>query len=298
MNELNHLHRMMWGRVESICDANAAIILPQTDINDIIVDFKADLPKWDALESRYIQSQSPGSAVQKHLFWDTAATNISRWGIRLHVQAHKDGLFTVEALINKSKSELMQGQALEAYHSMVALKDSMKDNATHFTVQKFTPLVVTALEKDLSNFKDEINAPQLESKESIEIRNQLDDLYGTIETKVSDFVSLLESEFAVSQPEMVNNLMLAHIIGKSTSHRYSGVDGSGTKNGLPLIGYTVTIDRVPPKVAKLDLLGAYSIKSVKPGLVVIILKDANGIEVERRTVKMMKGTMITINWEL
>ena len=298
MNELNHLHRSMWGRVESICNDNAAIILPQTDINDIIVDFKADLPKWDALESRYIQSQSPGSAVQKHLFWDTAATNISRWGIRLHIQAHKDGLFTVETLINKSKSELMQGQALEAYHSMVAIKDAMKDNTTHFTVQKFTPLVVTALEKDLSNFHDEINAPQLDSKESLEIRSQIDDLNVIIETKVTDFVSLLESEFAVSQPEMVQSLMLAHIIGKSTSHRYSGVNGLGTKNGLPLIDYTVTIDRVPAKIVKLDLLGAYSIKSVKPGLVVIILKDANSIEVARKTVKIMKGTMITINWEL
>ena len=289
---------MMWDRVESICDAYAAIILPQTDINDIIVDFKADLPKWDALESRYIQSQAPGSAVQKDLLWDIVATNISKWGVRLHVQAHKDGLFTVEKLINKSKSELMNGKALEAYNGMVAIKDAMKTNLTHFVVQKFTAIVVTGLEKDLSNFHDEINTPQLESKESLQIRSQLDEFYVTIETKTSDIVSLIESEFSVSQPEMVGKLFLAHKIGQSTSHRYSGVNGLGTKNGLPLIDYSVTVETVPPKVAKFDLLGAYSIKSVKQGLVIIILKDPEGVEVARKTIKITRGHMITINWTL
>ncbi len=289
---------MMWGRVESICDANAAIILPQTDINEIIVDFKADLPKWDALESRYIQSQAPSSAVQKYINWNIVATNISKWGIRLHVQAHHDGLFTIESIINKSKSDLTHGQAIEAYNGMVAMKDAMKSNASHFTVQKFTPAVVTELEKDLSNFHDEIIKPQLESKESLEIRSQLDDFYVTIESKVSDIVSLLESEFSVSQSEMIGNLILAHKIGISTSHRYSGVNGLGTQNGLPLIDYSVTINTVSPKVVKLDLLGAYSKKSVKPGLVVIILKDPQGIEVDRKTVRIIKGTMITINWTL
>ncbi len=298
MNGLANLHRMMWGRVSAICDDNSAIILPQTDIHDITVALKLNITKFDSLESRYDQSTASGSAVQKNIFWETAATNISRWGIRLHVQAHKDGLFTLESLINKSQSELQHKKVLSAYNEMVAMKDGMKSNSSHFVVQKFTPAVVTGLEDDLKNLHDEIHKPQLETKESLEIKSQIEDVYAEIETQVSDIVSLLVSEFKVSQPEMTGNLILANILGKSQGHHYTGITGTGTVDGLPMTGYSLTILKTPNKIVKFDLLGAYSEKSIRPGLTEIILKDPKGVEVGRKTVKFMSGTMITINWEL
>ncbi len=289
---------MMWDRVKTVCDDNGVIIQTQTDINDIIVEFKLNLPKWDTLQSRYFQSITSGTAVQKNIYWNIAATNISKWGIRLHVKAHNDGLFTLETLINKSKSELMHQKVLSSYNEMVAMKDGMKNNISHFTVQKFIGTVVTSLEDDLSNLFTEMNKPALESKVSYDLQNQLDDMYAEIETQVSDIVSLIVSEFEVSHPEMTSNLILANKIGRSLSHHYTGINGIGTIDGLPLIGYTVTILRTPNKIIKFDLLGAYSLKSEKPGLTELVLKDPQGVEVDRKTVKFISGTMITINWIL
>lgn len=288
----------MWGRVESIFDDNSAIILPQTDIKDMIVDFKLNLPIFDALESRYVQSMSAGTAVQKNILWETAATNISKWGTRLHVQAHKDGLFTLEILINKSKSELLHKKVLTSYNEMVAIKDGLKANISHFVVQKFIATVVTGLEKNLSDLFDEISNPQLESNESLDIKSKIEDLYVVIETQVSDIVSVMVSEFQDSQSEMTGNLILAHRIGKPLGHHYTGINGTGFKGELPLKDYTVTILTTPIKVIKLDLLGAYSMKSVKPGHTEIVLKDPLGVEVARKTVKFLSGTIIEVNWML
>jgi len=299
MNEHANLHRKMWDRVKTVCDDNDVIILTQTDINDIIVEFKLNLPKWDNLESRYVQSIASGTAVQKNIYWGIAAKNISRWGTRLHVQAHKDGLFSLESLINKSKSELMHQKVLSSYNEMVAIKDALKSNISHFTVQKFIGTVVTGLESDLSNLFTEMNKPALESKVSYDLQNQLDELSTEIETQVSDIVSLIVSEFEESKPEMTSNLILANKIGQSQSHRYTGINGLGTIGELPLTGgYTLTILSTPNKVIKFDLLGAYSLKSQKPGLSEIVLKNPQGAEVSRKTVKFISGTMLTINWTL
>jgi len=288
----------MWGRVSTICEDNSAAILTQTDIHDITVAFNLNITKFDELESRYVQCNASGSAVQKNIFWETAATNLSRWGTRLHVQAHKDGLFTLETLINKSQSELLHGKVLSSYNLMVAMKDAMKSNSSHFVVQKFTPAVVTGLEGDLKNLLDEMHKPQLETKESLEIKSQIDDVYAEIETQVADIVSLLVSEFEESKPEMTGNLILANIIGKPQGHHFTGINGTGTIDGLPMKGYSLTILKTPNKVVKFDLLGAYSEKSIRPGLTEIVLKDPKGVEVERKTVKFVSGTMITINWTL
>lgn len=295
-------HRSRAGRMKNFFTAKNALIAPHTDILDEINLFYTMLTQFDDFAMKQ-QRPIKAYAEAKRQAHEAAALITGKWGVRCHVKAEQSGMPALAELLNHNQSEIMRQEDEDSLNLMKDMRDGLGDNLSLFIPQGVTATIITEIDDNISAYETLINKPKEAISERKMDTEALAVLMKQINEKLELIVTLLEALWIPEHNELIiemrNNMRIDNL-----GHRYSGLEGS-VVNGLPdVANYSVVCEKEKTKPTdpnyvketQSNFLGAYKIKSMKPGLYSVKLVNPQGVVVKSSMLTIKRGVTLDYNW--